>query len=87
MRPIIDSPEVAVTKAFTCISLIILAITLQPAFAQTGGVIAPSPLHSAPVAKPAPSTDPTEAVPKAKHGHRGRKPGASSTGTSGSQFN
>jgi len=76
-------------KTLACVSLIALAISLQPAFAQTATAPAASPLHSTPSANtaPAPVTDPS-ATQQKKHTRHSHKQGTTSTGgTSGSQNN
>ena len=76
-------------KTLACVSLIVLAITLQPAFAQNANAPAPSPLHNTPSANPtpAPVTDPS-ATQQKKHSRHSHKQGTTSTGgTSGSQNN
>jgi hypothetical protein len=77
------------TKTIVWISGIALAITLQPAYAQTADVPAPSPLHSAPAANPTSSLNSPSTTTTAKHGRRshGSKQGASSTSAQPSQAN
>src|SRR5271166_4815322 len=89
IRPTADITEVTMTKSLVCISLITLATTLKPAFAQTADTPAPSPLHSAPAASPATSVDPTATPTKTKQGRRNHsgKPGTSSTGAPAPQSN
>jgi hypothetical protein len=75
-------------KTLACVSLIVLATTFQPAFAQTATAPAPSPLHNTPSANPAPApvTDPS-ATQQKKHTRHSHRQGTTSTGTSGSQGN
>jgi hypothetical protein len=76
------------TKKLACVSLVALAITLQPAFAQTATAPAPSPLHSTPSATPAPMADPsTTQQQQKKHTRHSHRQGATSTGAPGSQGN
>lgn len=67
-------------KAFACVSLLALAITAQPAFAQTDSTPAPSPLKNAPAANPATAGSPAS-TPTQHRGHKrhASQPGATST--------
>jgi len=80
--PPINIPKgnlMAATKAFACVSLLALAITAQPAFAQTDSTPAPSPLKNAPAANTAnigsPASTPTQHRGHWKHA---RQSGATS---------
>jgi hypothetical protein len=78
-----------VTKILTCVSLIALTFSVQPAFAQTGSTPAPSPLQNPQAANPVMPGNASTSQTKPKHSHRshGAAQGTSSTGTSGTAGN